>query len=257
MGSCEPAFPYDMSNGSGDDFIEVYEDALDGAACATLIRQFDASGAAQRGRAGDNVNTAVKNSWDITISGKAEWADAEQRLNLAMLEGLKRYLRKYPYTVLGPLWLKMKDAATGEMTLLDPAGLAALPDDRLGALAVHAFRPGNINIQKYIADEGGYPRWHCELHPQANDPTGEKLHRTLLWTIYLNDGFAEGETEFLHQRRRIAPRTGSLLIAPTAFTHTHRGNMPKGGDKYIATSWILFQRSDALYRGSAAALNPG
>ena len=233
-------------NGSGD-FIEVYDDAIDNASCAALIRQFDASGAAVRGRAGSGVNTAVKNSWDITISGKPEWADAERRLNLAMLEGLKRYLRTYPYTILGPLWLKMKDDATGELKLLSPESLVALPDQRLGALAVHAFRPGNINIQKYIADEGGYPRWHCELHPQANDPTGEKLHRTLLWTVYLNDGFAEGETEFLHQRRKIAPRTGSLLIAPAAFTHTHRGNMPKRRDKYIATSWVLFQKAETLY----------
>ena len=63
----------------------------------------------------------------------------------------------------------------------------------------------------------------------------------MLWTIYLNGGFRGGETEFLYQNRRIAPKTGSLLIAPTAFTHTHRGNMPKGEDKYIATSWILLQ----------------
>ncbi|HEY2397288.1 MAG TPA: 2OG-Fe(II) oxygenase [Paraburkholderia sp.] len=243
-----------MSDKGSNDFIEVYDGALDSTACAALIRQFDASGDAVRGRAGSGVNTAVKNSWDITISGKPEWVKAESRLNRAMLEGLKHYLRKYPYTVLGPLWLKMKDDATGELTLLRPESLVALPDQRLGALAVRAFRPGNINIQKYIANEGGYPRWHCELHPQSGDPTGEKLHRTLLWTVYLNDGFAEGETEFLHQRRKIAPRTGSLLIAPTAFTHTHRGNMPKGGDKYIATSWILFQRSDALHRG--AEVNP-
>jgi hypothetical protein len=244
-----------MGDNGSNDFIEVYDGALDGASCAALIGQFDASGGAVRGRAGSGVNTAVKNSWDITISGKPEWADAERDLNLAMLEGLKRYLRKYPYTVLGPLWLKMKDEASGELKLLSPEDLIALPDQRLGALAVHAFRPGSINLQKYIADEGGYPRWHCELHPQANDPTGEKLHRTLLWTIYLNDGFAEGETEFLHQRRKIAPRAGSLLIAPAAFTHTHRGNMPKSGDKYIATSWVLFQRSDALHRG--AQVNPG
>jgi hypothetical protein len=115
---------------------------------------------------------------------------------------------------------------------------------------MHSLRPGRINLQKYIADEGGYPRWHCELHPQANDPASETLHRTLLWTIYLNDGFAEGETEFLHQGRKIAPKTGSLLIAPAAFTHTHRGNVPKGGNKYIATSWVLFQRADVLYRGA-------
>ena len=69
----------------------------------------------------------------------------------------------------------------------------------------------------------------------------------MLWTIYLNEGFRGGETEFLYQNRRIAPKTGSLLIAPTAFTHTHRGNMPKGEDKYIATSWILFNRAEQLY----------
>jgi hypothetical protein len=82
-----------MGDHGSDDFIEVYDGALDGATCAALIRQFDASGAALRGRAGSGVNTAVKNSWDITITGKPEWADAERALNLAMLEGLKRYLR--------------------------------------------------------------------------------------------------------------------------------------------------------------------
>ena len=76
---------------------------------------------------------------------------------------------------------------------------------------------------------------------------GETLHRHLLWTLYLNDGFAGGETEFLFQQRKVAPRKGDLLIAPTAFTHTHRGNRPEGQDKFIATSWILFQRAEALY----------
>jgi hypothetical protein len=233
-----------------DDFIEVYEDALDAAACAAIVRQFETCGAATRGSTGGGVNTAVKDSWDIAISGQQQWAEVERTLGLAMLEGLKRYLRKYPYTLLGPLWLRMKDEATGELGLLSPEALTALPDHRLGALAMHSLRPGRINIQKYLADVGGYPRWHCELHPRLQDPASETLHRTLLWTIYLNDGFAEGETEFLHQRRKIAPKTGALLIAPTAFTHTHRGNMPKGGDKYIATSWILFQRAEALYRGA-------
>ena len=37
------------------------------------------------------------------------------------------------------------------------------------------------------------------------------------------------------------------LIAPAAFTHTHRGNRPLGGDKYIATSWILFQRAEQIF----------
>jgi hypothetical protein len=233
-----------MSDAS-DDFIEVYDDALAPAVCAELIRRFEASRSATRGETGGGVNTEVKYSWDIPISRLPQWADAEHALNMAMLGGLRRYLRRYPYTVLGPLWLKMRDEATGEMVQLDPQRIAALADDRLGALAVKAFRPGVINIQKYLGDVGGYPRWHCELYPPQNDPACEALHRTLLWTIYLNDGFGEGETEFLHQRRKITPKTGSLLIAPAGFTHTHRGNKPRGGDKFIATSWVLFQRAEA------------
>ena len=82
----------------------------------------------------------------------------------------------------------------------------------------------------------------------AGSAGGETLHRVVLWSLYLNDGFAEGETEFFHQQRKIVPQTGSLLIAPAGYTHTHRGNMPKGGDKYIATSWVLFQRPEVLFK---------
>ena len=48
--------------------------------------------------------------------------------------------------------------------------------------------------------------------------------------------------------------TGDLLIAPTAFTHTHRGNRPEGGDKFIATSWILFQRAETLFATTPSAV---
>ena len=106
-------------------------------------------------------------------------------------------------------------------------------------------RPSARATAAYTAGRGGYPYWHCELYPR--DAHAETLHRHLLWTVYLNDGFAEGGTEFLYQRRTITPRTGSLLLAPAAFTHTHRGNRPQGGDKVIATSWILFQRAETLF----------
>jgi hypothetical protein len=110
------------------------------------------------------------------------------------------------------------------------------------------WRPGAINLQRYTANEGGYPYWHCEVYPK--DASCETLHRVLLWTVYLNEDFEAGETEFLYQQRKIRPRTGNLLIAPTSFTHTHRGNRPLGGDKLIATSWLLFQRAEVLYRAA-------
>jgi hypothetical protein len=229
---------------SGDDFIETYADALPRDACAKLIQRFDADGSASRGVTAGGLDVTHKNSWDIGLSGKPQWADAEQMLNVAMLSCLLQYVRKYAYVVLGPHWLNMLDPATGQKRPLDADTLSGLPDDTLRAVVTKAFRPGVVNLQKYLADEGGYPRWHCELGPKAD--RGESLHRSLLWTLYLNEGFGEGETEFYYQRRKFVPGTGTLLIAPAAFTHTHRGNMPKGGDKYIATSWILFQRAEPM-----------
>ena len=228
------------------DFIEVYEGALDAPSCRALVERFRASGQAKRGETGGGVDTALKDSWDIRLDEHPAWADAKQRLNDAVLGGLQRYLRRWPHAALAPLQLKIQ-GADGRPAALDAPALAALDDATLNAVIAKVFRPGSINLQRYIADRGGYPYWHSELYPKLDG--GESLHRTVLWTIYLNDDFDGGETEFLHQQRRIAPQTGALLIAPAAFTHTHRGNMPRGGDKYIATSWILFQRAEVMFAG--------
>lgn len=236
-----------MAPEMSEDFIEVYEAALSERDCTALIRQFEASGKAIRGQTGGGVNTRLKDSWDICINDYAEWSGAANLLNSAMMRGLMRYVRRYPHTAIAPLSLQMPDPATGELVALDAAAIRDMPDERLQQLMVKLFRPGTINIQKYLANQGGYPYWHCELYPKIGDSHGETLHRILLWSVYLNDGFAEGETEFLHQQRKIVPQTGSLLIAPAGFTHTHRGNMPRGGDKYIATSWVLFQRAEVLF----------
>ncbi len=227
------------------DFIESYEGALDARTCAALISRFDTSGSAARGETGGGVDLKLKDSWDIRITGQPIWADAERALNGAMMTGLMSYLRKYPHLLLAPIALRMP-GASGD-GVLDADRLRSLSDDLLQTLIRKTLRPGSINLQKYLADQGGYPYWHCELYPKMGDAQGETLHRTLLWTIYLNDAFADGETEFLHQNRKVVPKTGSLLIAPAAFTHTHRGNMPTRGNKYIATSWILFQRAEQIY----------
>ena len=59
--------------------------------------------------------------------------------------------------------------------------------------------------------------------------------------LYLNDNFDAGETEFLHQHRREIPKKGDVLIFPAGYTHTHRGNPPIGGEKYLITSWGVVQ----------------
>jgi len=236
-----------------DDFIEVFPDQLDASTCAALINGFESCNKAARGRTGGGLDTRLKDSWDICIDDHPEWRWAVNLLNTVMMRALMRYIRKYPYTALAPIALRVQDPGTGELRLLDAASVAELSDDMLQGMLIKIFRPGTINLQKYIADQGGYPYWHCETYPKMGDASGETLHRVLLWSVYLNEGFGGGETEFVHQRRCVEPRTGALLLAPAAFTHTHRGNQPRGGNKYIATSWVLFQRSESLFGAPANA----
>lgn len=228
------------------DFIEVIHNAIPAEACAAILAQMRASAQLQPGEVGSGVFPELKHSKDLRISGRAEWQQVEMLLQQAVFKGVLSYLRRYPQALISPLMLQVQDT-DGSARRLTADDFPGMEDAQLSELARTCLRPGAINLQWYAAGEGGYPYWHCELYPR--DPAGETLHRHLLWTLYLNDDFQAGETEFLFQERKIAPRTGSLLIAPTAFTHTHRGNRPEGGDKFIATSWILFQSAQRLYGG--------
>ena len=228
------------------DFIEVYPGALNPEACAGIVELYESSGQARRGQVGSGVDTKLKDSHDITITGRPEWERVEEVLLATAFVGLKEYVRKYPFVMMGALALRIPDPATGEIRLVNSDNVGSLTDDQLCQLISHVFRFGRVNLQKYLAGVGGYPHWHSEIYP--SDQQTEALHRVLLWTVYLNDVSQAGETEFFYQSRKIVPQAGSLLIAPAGFTHTHRGNRAEGSDKYIATSWYLFQRAEVLYQ---------
>ena len=228
------------------DFIEVIHNAVPAETCAAIVARMRASSNLHPGAVGSGVYPELKHSKDLRITGDADWRDVESLLQQAVFNGLLAYLRRYPQALIAPLMLQIQDEQ-GRPRRLAAEDFPQMADAALSGLARTCLRPGAVNLQWYAAGEGGYPYWHCELYPR--DERCETLHRHLLWTLYLNEGFEEGETEFLFQRRKVAPRTGSLLIAPTAFTHTHRGNRPQGADKFIATSWILFQDARALYAG--------
>jgi len=82
---------------------------------------------------------------------------------------------------------------------------------------------------------GGFHAWHYE------NGGLEVSARQFVVQLYLNDDFDGGETEFLYQQRREKAVAGDVLMFPASFTHTHRGNPPLGGTKYIATSWGILQ----------------
>lgn len=93
----------------------------------------------------------------------------------------------------------------------------------------------DFKVQRTLLTEG-YHIWHYE-HNYSNKIS---KNRIFAWILYLNDIRDGGETEFLYQSLRIKPKTGTFIIFPAYFTHTHRGNPPLSGEKYIATGWIEY-----------------
>lgn len=81
---------------------------------------------------------------------------------------------------------------------------------------------------------GGYHEWHYE------SSSSECAERVLTYILYLNDVDEGAETEFLYYPRRIKPKAGTFILFPASFSHTHRGNPPISGDKYIITGWTEF-----------------
>jgi hypothetical protein len=100
--------------------------------------------------------------------------------------------------------------------------------------ALQKHKSKSIKIQKTCPTQG-YHTWHCE-----KDALPDGRDRVLAWTLYLNDVEEGGETEFLYQSLRFKPKAGTFILFPAHFTHTHRGNPPLSGVKYIATGWIEF-----------------
>jgi len=91
----------------------------------------------------------------------------------------------------------------------------------------------SIRLQRTLAGEG-YHVWHAE------DAGQQTKGRLLAYMLYLNDDFEGGETEFLYLKTRIKPRKNRLILWPAGFTHTHRGNMPLSGEKYVITGWVEY-----------------
>ena len=228
-----------------DDFIGVYDDALTAAQCDALVARFNASDKVVRGRTGNGVDVAKKDSYDITINGNPEWEDANQMLLGSMMRHLVQYVDRYRMMLMGSLSPTLAHPQTGAPTVLSMENFDDIGRHYIEELVRVLYRPGTVNLQKYVKGSGGYHHWHSEIYPQ--NASCESLHRVLLWMFYLNDVEEGGETEFMYQGRNIAPKKGRLVIAPAGFTHTHKGNVAKSGDKYIATSWILYQRAESLF----------
>lgn len=235
-----------VDNGTMPDFIETYDNALSADFCQQLIETFERSPHKVAGRTGGGVDRDKKVSEDLYLN---QHPDYQQQLNViaqATRQCLIEYLKKYRFALLAPVGFKVRHPQTGQPVNLTDDNFDELVAGKEAQFMDVLYRLGAIQAQKYPQGEGNYNYWHCEVFPEQKRT--EALHRTLLFMVYLNDVEEGGRTDFYYQKRSLKPKQGQLVIAPAYFTHTHRGQTPISNDKYILTSWVLFNQGQQIYR---------
>ncbi|KPH65252.1 2OG-Fe(II) oxygenase [Pseudoalteromonas neustonica] len=227
------------------DFIRVYDNALSKDFCNNFITEFEQSPHLKQGMTSGGIDLNKKDSHDLHLSNHPEYTEQLKHIQQTTAGYVFKYLEEHIFMMIGAFGLKVYHPKTGVPTDLTQANFEEVGKPQLPLLVQQIFRLGNIQAQKYQINKGGYPYWHSEVYPQTGH--NEALHRVLLFMFYLNDVQEGGETEFYYQERKISPKQGTMVIAPGYFTHTHRGNKPISNDKYILTSWVLFNRAEQIY----------
>ena len=185
-------------------FIGIFEDAYSKEYCEQLIKDYD---------------TAIKAGYGLTRQDN-ETVSKIQKTDTQLFN---------PYNNIQIPLENVKlfnDIFWGECYSIYAKEIAILQD--LGKHSNYHFKMQKTGLKE------GYHIWHCEA--------GNRNHslRVLFWILYLNDVEEGGETEFLYQSMRVKPKAGTLVIAPSSFTHTQRGNPPLSNEKYIVTGWTEF-----------------
>jgi len=227
-------------------FIQVIENALSPALCKEIISIFDNSEHTVVGQTGGGIDESKKRSRDVSIHRNAEFKPILDEVSRVSASHIINYFSEFFFALIGPIGLTVKHPSTGQPTKLNSSNFNEVGLPQISSLVDHIFQLGEINAQKYERNSGGYPYWHSEIYPQKNSI--EALHRNLLFMFYLNDVEEGGETEFVYQDLKIKPKAGTMVIAPAGFTHTHRGNVPISDNKYILTSWVLFNPGQKIFK---------
>lgn len=227
------------------DFIEVFPDVLSPEFCQSFIQTFEQSDKKYQGRTGGGVDLSKKISQDIMLNQHTEFQPILEQIFPPITDTLIQYVEKYFFSLISGISLTVAHPETKKAVLLTADNWEEIGKPNVGNLVRYLFRLAPINAQKYTKGEGNYGYWHSEIFPQTGP--NDALHRILLFIIYLNDVEEGGETDFFYQNRSVKPKAGSMVVAPCGFTHTHRGNVPVSSDKYIFTSWMLFNPAERIY----------
>lgn len=191
-----------------EDFIRVYDNVVSREFCIGLTKYFE---------------WCVENNktWDRTEASANFKKDVSTAINpgsIWEIDFTKSHLSGYIREFNDAFWGQVYPSYAKEF-------------DTINAFQKHGI--SSYKLQKTIP-AGGYHIWHAE------QDSIEHSRRIAAYVLYLNDVPDGGETEFLYQSKRVSPKEGRLVIFPAGYTHTHRGNPPLRGDKYIMTGWIEF-----------------
>ena len=191
-----------------NNFIGMYQDVYPDGFCNHLINEFERllkSGVCNNRQSAENTTKTKKEDFHYFMNMKSNPISSfnDTCVNDIFLTGLQNCFDDY----------------VDEFDILKDYNL------RCTTLKMQKTEPG-----------AGYHVWHSEQGPDAD------ASRCLVYSAYLNTIEEAGETEFLYQKLRVAPKENTVVIWPAAFTHTHRGNVVHGDkSKYIITGWFYIE----------------
>ena len=199
------------------DFIGYYHNLYPEGYCQHLIEQFnllEEKGIGSNRQRGEGAHKHVKDDYQIGINFRNHNLEP-----FKWFEGDVEFERD-PGDIFFDGLQKCYDEYSTKYSILRENG-----NIRASVMKMQRTGPG-----------GGYHVWHGEQGP------GTLANRCVVYMVYLNtlerDG---GETEFLYQRARIAPKENLMLLWPASYTHAHRGNPVLGEQsKYIVTGWFYY-----------------
>ena len=211
-----------------DNFIEIYDNVISEGICNQFIKFFEYQDSISRTVIGKTGGTVLKKTWkdcqDLNI--RQGFNDKNHLKILKFYEKLidekmLEYFKKYPafaYSIENP----------HEGPDYDKISMKSCAEVDSGPL-MHRYEPPNQ----------GYHIWHCDWG-LWNDLAA---HRMIVAMLYLNDVEEGGETEFYHQKVKVKPKQGTLVVWPAYFTHLHRGNAPISNTKYIINKWGFLKKN--------------
>ena len=215
-----PIIPINMMGGKGtyDDFIAVYENFMPSAVCNDIISFYT-----------QWKEQAVKQHMEKDLRSKQAFDDYEQSM-VGTNQFSTGQLGRRDYS------LMLETLNTSLTARINQYLQSAVNDycNEFNALNNTPMTSWAVKFQETPAG-GGYHVYHYERGSWS------ETARELVWMIYLNEDFEGGETEFLYQKRRINPTTGTVVLWPAGFTHTHKGNLVLSGTKYVVTGWYYQQ----------------